>query len=192
MRRMSCPPAAPAGAVDRQEARQPRRHLDACESRLALHRVAHPQPEVEREARDVGERQPGTDGQRRQHRVHLAVELDVDLARGLGARSVTTSTPFSASPGAVPRARCGSAPRQLAHALGDPVEDLLAGQLVRGGRPAARRGRPARRDAHHEELVEVAREDREELAALEQRHLGPPASASTRALKSSQDSSRLM
>jgi hypothetical protein len=50
------------------------------------------------------------------------------------------------------------------------------------------------RDAHHEELVEVRwRHDAQELQPLEQRHVvGDSASASTRALNSSHDSSRLM
>ena len=73
-----------------------------------------------------------------------------------------------------------------------------AGQLLAGGKAVgAADGEPGLvaalqpGDAHHVELVEVRREDREELGPLQQRLAGSSARASTRALKSSQDSSRL-
>ena len=47
-------------------------------------------------------------------------------------------------------------------------------------------------DAHHEELVEVVGRDRQEAQPLQQRVVGVLASSSTRRLKWSQDSSRLM
>ena len=58
-------------------------------------------------------------------------------------------------------------------ALGDALQDLLAGHQVGCGRRAPHRGRFLDgRHAHHEELVEVAAGDREELAALQQRLVG--------------------
>ena len=162
--------------VDRQEARQPRRHLDAGEAGLALDGVADAQPEVEREPGDVGEGQPGAHRERREDRVDLAVELDVHLTALVG-RELGEGDDVDARPGergadllAPDAALLG---RQLAHPRGDPVEDLLAGELVGRRRPPARLERVLhRRHPHHEELVEVAGEDREELAALEERHAG--------------------
>ena len=141
--------------------------------RLAGHRVAHAQAEVERQPGDVGERQPRADGQRGQHRVDLAVELRVDLL-ALGRAQVAERGDLDArlrqrgadllGPDA---ALLGG---QLAHALGDALEHLLAGHLVgRRRRPARLEGVLDGRHAHHEELVEVAGEDREELAPLQQR-----------------------
>ena len=139
---------------------------------------------------------PGIDRERRQNREHLRLEVLVDRAplarRELvdvdEAHAVRARAPASSS-------RAGSRlPRleQLRHALANRVE-LLGGVSPSGVRvhdtpaPTCRR-RPA--DAHHEELVEVRAEDREELQALEQRHARSIASCSTRALNSSQLSSR--
>ena len=160
----------------RQQARQPRRHLDAGEARLPLHRVAHAQAQVEREAGDVGERQSRADGQRREDRVDLAVELLVDL-RALRGRQVADAHHLDALGGQrradllVPQAALLG--RELAHALGHPVEHLVARELVGRRRDApGLEGVLHGGHADHEELVEVAREDGEELAALQQRDAG--------------------
>ncbi len=160
--------------VDGDQARQPRRHLDPREPGLPLDGVAHPQAEVERQPRDVREREAGTHRQRREDGVDLAVEALVDGAALVGAEVGVVRDPDArrGEPGAhllVPDA--GLLGRLLGDALVDAVEHLLAREPVRSRGQAAGLERVLhRRHAHHEELVQVAREDREELAALQQRH----------------------
>ncbi len=68
-----------AAVADRDEARQHLlRHLHAREGLQPADRVAHEHAEREREVRDVGERPPEADGQRRQHREDLAGEALVE------------------------------------------------------------------------------------------------------------------
>ena len=57
-----------AALAELEEARQALGHLDAREALLAGLRVADEDAEAEREPRDVGERLPRPDGERRQHR----------------------------------------------------------------------------------------------------------------------------
>ena len=80
---------------------------------------------------------------------------------------------------------------QLVREPGDALDQLT--WLEPGGGAHGEAGRDApleAGDAHHEVLVEVVGEDREEAGALEQRHGGSMASWSTRSLNCSQDSSR--
>ena len=59
---------------DLHEARHALRHLDARESLVAGVRVPHEHAERERQRRDVRERLPGPDAERRQHGIDLALE----------------------------------------------------------------------------------------------------------------------
>ena len=73
--------------ADRDEAVEALRHLHAREALLSGLRVAHEQPEAERQARDVGERLSGPDRQRREHREDLPRE-DVRQLSALVVRGV--------------------------------------------------------------------------------------------------------
>ncbi len=159
--------------ADRHEPAEDRRHLDAREVLLAGARVADQHREVEREPGDVGERVGRVDGQRCEHREHpvaeqplaglllLAVQvvpadqLDADL--GERGHDLLAEHP-------------GQALRQLAGGGEDQVEHLGRHQAARGGHGHA--GGDASleaRDPDHEELVEVAGEDRQEPRPFEQR-----------------------
>ena len=105
-----------------------------------------------------------------------------------------------------PDSMCGESGKQFFR--GQPVQRrhermraLRDGRELPGGRQAAEVGRGVAfgdglfetRDANHEKLVEVRRRDGRKFDALEQRYgRRPPASSSTRSLKASHDSSRLM
>ena len=65
--------------IERDEARQHRRHLHARESQLSLLRIAHEDREVQREMRDVRKRMAGVDRERGQHREDLLPEHAVQL-----------------------------------------------------------------------------------------------------------------
>ncbi|GMA87564.1 hypothetical protein GCM10025868_28140 [Angustibacter aerolatus] len=62
------------GLLDGDEPRQQRRHLDAGEVLLLRLGVADDDREVQRQARDVGERVGRVDRQRREHREDLVAE----------------------------------------------------------------------------------------------------------------------
>ena len=62
-----------AAATDAHEPRHRLRHLHPREALVAGVRVAHEHPEREGERRDVRERLPRADGERREHRVDLAL-----------------------------------------------------------------------------------------------------------------------
>ncbi len=165
-----------AVARDVHEPREHRRHLEAGELLASGLGVADADREVQRQARDVGERVRGVDGERHQHREDLPLEVlghpgalvvleliprdDLDA----GLREVG---PHVRGP------RVGVPQLQRVRVGGDVGEHLL-------GRAAHVRGHGEARDdatlepgdAHHEELVEVAREDREEVRALEHRQRG--------------------
>jgi hypothetical protein len=148
------------------------RHLDAGEVVLAGVGVAHDEREVEREARDVRERVRRVDRERRQDREDaIAVERAELLLLGRPQR--------------VPVQQLDALVGERRHelvvvGLGVLHHEVLtglqaAGQHVTGVEPARRRERHAGGDApleagdpHHEELVEVAREDGHEAYALEQ------------------------
>ena len=81
---------------------------------------------------------------------------------------------------------------QFLGARGDQRQLLRRGQAVRAGDREAHVAAPLQPgDPHHVELVEVGGEDGQELRPLQQSLALSSASASTRALKSSQLSSRL-
>ena len=149
------------------------RHLDAREPRLAGARVVHVEPQVERQAADVREGQPGTDGERDEHGCHLALEAPVEIGPVLG-RQVLQIGHHDAlahqlgTHGVAPAG--GLALDEFEHPLTDARHHLFARQLVgRARRASGLDGIQHAGHAHHEELVEVAREDGQELRALEQR-----------------------
>ena len=122
-----------------------------------------------------GKGSPGPDRQRREHRVDLAVERSLTARRSAALQVGVAGRPRCRprrARAAAPRARCGSARRSARRTRSAMRSSTsLAAELVGRRRQAARLERVLhRRHAHHEELVQVAREDREELAALEQGH----------------------
>ena len=163
-----------APVADRDEARQHLLgNLHAREGLLPGLRVAHEHGEREREVGDVGEGAAEADGERRQDREDLAPEAlgellavaRIDLVAGLDPDPVLGQRgPQDAVEDG------GLAPRLLAH-LGTDRGDRLRGAAAVLARPvdAAVDVLLQAGDAHHEELVEVARVDRAELEPLEQR-----------------------
>ena len=152
---------------------EPFRHLDAGEPLLGRVRVDGEHAEGEREPGDVRERLPGADRERRQHRVDVAREHRLEplqlLRRALLDRHDLDALGGERRPQlALPELRLPSG--QLRDACLDAGERLRGGHAVGGAH-----GEPCRLlvhqacHAHHEELVEVRREDRAELDALEQR-----------------------
>ena len=165
-----------APVADRHEAREHLlRHLHARERLLLGLRVAHEHGERQREVRDVGERAPEPDRQRRQHGEDLAPEALVEL---VAVRAASTS-------------RAGLDPDPV---LGQRGPQLVVEARASGARVCSRTARADRRDrlrraaavlarlvdarvdlvlqagdADHEELVQVARVDRAELQPLQQR-----------------------
>ena len=162
-----------AARADLPPARQKRRHLHAREpARTAAARL-HERAHREREPGDEGEGVRGVDAERDQHRRDLLVERR-ERARALlvgelvPVREVDSRAAQRGPQLALERLVRG--PRQLEHALADRRE-LRAGRepVGRGGLVALRHEVLELRHPHLEELVEVAREDREELRALEDR-----------------------
>jgi hypothetical protein len=154
-----------------QEAGEQRGDLDAGEVAVPGDRVAHDDREVQGEARDVREGVRGVDGERGEDREDLVAEEgeqagllllrqlapadQVDALFGEGGRHVLLEA------GGVPG-------HQLARARPDHLQHL-AGLEAGGGAGGDTGGDAALQagDADHEELVEVAGEDREEVGALE-------------------------
>ena len=149
------------------------RHLHASEVHRAEHGIAHLDRERERQVGDVGKRVPHVDRERREHGKDLRLELLVDRAT-LGRREVSHPDDAHAVRRELLEQSAQAAPsvfQQVADALLDDDELLGDRQPVRRGVDDPRRELPPQSaDAHHEVLVEVAVEDREELEALEQRH----------------------
>ena len=159
--------------VDAHEARQHLRNLDAGELLAAGAAVPHAHREVEGEARDVGERMRRVDRERHEHREDLPREV---------AAQVLALALAELRPRHDPDAGLGEG--RLHELLVDDRVPLL--QLVRLPRDVAqhveRCATDIRRhgesgddaalqagDPHHEELVEVRGEDREEVRSLEHR-----------------------
>ena len=162
--------------LQRDEARQDLgRHLHAREHRLVGHGIAHEHAEAERQVRDVRERPPGGDRQRRQRREDhllevpgqlralLVVELVHGDRRGCRARPARGAGALRSS--AVSRPPSSSTRSRISAIVSDGDAPVVAGLLDAGVDLVVQTG-----DAHHEELVEVRRVDRAELHALEQRH----------------------
>ena len=167
----------PLAVGERDEPREQRRHLHAREPAHARHRVAHHRREVEGQVRDVRERVRGVDRQRGQHREDALVELlleEREVRRVQRLDRAHDPDPLLLERrhelGGEDVRRAG---RQLLRALPDPLELL-------GGRPAVGRTLDhagldlllQARDPDLEELVEVVREDRDELQPLEQGQRG--------------------
>ena len=164
-----------AVVVDDEQPREQRWHLDAREVLGAAGLVAHDHGEVEREAGDVREGVRRVDRQWGEHRLHALGEQLTHPRHLVGAQ---VAPPDDGEPrvGELGREHVGEQPGvQGDQALGDLTDPREALARRRPGRAA---GRDARRDpsvqggdADHEELVEVAREDRGEPDPLEQRHV---------------------
>ena len=179
----------------REEPRQQRRHLDPREPPHPGDGVAHHDGQVQREARDVGERMRGVDRERREDREDALGE------RVRGPRAILVGEirgVDQADPLLVERRPelVGEEPLDAGGGRRDPAPDL--GELLLGPHPVRGRGDDPRLDLLQqtgdpdlEELVEVLRTDREELHPRQDRPPSSSASARTRSLKSSQDSSRL-
>ncbi len=162
-----------AGVAEGHEAVEGRRHLHPGEVLLAGLGVADQDGQVEREPGDVGERVGGVDGERRQHRedpvaeealgLLLLLAVEVVPAHQLDLVLAQRRHDLLAEQQGVPLA-------QLAGAGPDALEHLQRHQPGRradgqpGRDPALEAGHP-----HHEELVEVAGEDRQVAHPLEQR-----------------------
>ena len=158
--------------------RKQRRHLDPGEVLLAGLRVAHEHGEVERQPGDVGERVRRVDRQRRQHREDLLREQpraaarcssSVELVPAHAARCPPRPAPGATSSRKTAACRCisscGAPPDLLEHLARHQAGGGADGDA--GGDAPLEAGHP-----DHEELVEVAGEDRQELGPLEQRQLG--------------------
>ena len=116
---------------------------------------------------------PGSDGERREHGIDLALEALLELAEVLVAEILDATDGdtrgFEGGPQLpLPQARLQR--RELEDALADPRERLVRRQPVGrpDGEPGLRLPEQAR-DPDLEELVEVLREERAALHALEQR-----------------------
>src|SRR3954447_19424906 len=150
-------------------------HLAAREGRHLRLRVAHEDGERQRQVRDVGERAPQTDRQRREDREDLAPEALVERLALVGADLVHADD----ADVVLGQGRAHLVLRAARLALVE-LEDALA-QLVDDLRRRAPVGtgvvqpgvdlvvQPG--DADGEELVEVGGEDGEELQALHERHV---------------------
>ena len=136
-------------------------------------RVAQPHREAQRQVRDVREGRPGptASGVSAGKIWSWKWRSTSRDSSWLQSSQSTIRMPCSRGPGRSAPARCASGGRRARARARDPLERLARGE------PVGRRGVDAGVDlvveaghAHHEELVEVRRVDREELHALEQRH----------------------
>ena len=160
-----------AGRADLHEARQQRRHLHAGEQLGAGHGVAHDDGQVERQSADVREGVRGVDGQRSEDREDLRVEEELDLGL-LGGGELVPAEQLDALCLEVGQHDLAEQVGLLALQVVGALPDVL--QHLAGRVPAGRPDRDAGGDApleagdpDHEELVEVAGEDREELRPVE-------------------------
>ena len=156
---------------DLEQARQDLRHLDPREAALARLRVAQPDRDRQAQRRDVRERVARIDRERREDREDLVEEALAERVVVLRDRRVLDQLD----------ALRGERPADVhedRRVVGDELEHALARgrELFLGGPAVGRAGDLAGLDllaqaghAHLEELVEVAREDRQELDPLEQR-----------------------
>ena len=159
--------------AQRDEPAERRRHLHPREVLLAGLRVPHQHGHVEREAGDVGERVGRVDGQRREHREDAVLEEPLAELLLLAVE-------------VLPAHQVDAVGRQLGHQV--DAEELGVALALLGGADPDRlqhvaRHHPGRRphghagrdpaleagDADHEELVEVAGEERHRPDPLEQR-----------------------
>ncbi len=155
---------------DGDEPIQRGRNLHARE--LGAAAVADDDREVAAQVRDVRERMPGVERQRRQDRQDLGTEVVREVCRDL-RRVLLGVEDVHALAGQGRAQLLPPAPLQRAHHLGGPgaggsqlllgVQAVRADVLDAGAILLQQRG-----DAHHEELVEVRGDDGQELDAFEQ------------------------
>ncbi len=155
-----------------QEAGEQRRHLDAGEVPVPGDRVADDDGQVEGEPGDVRERVRGVDRQRSEHGED-AVPEEGEQARLLLLRQLAPAHQVDAlvgqGRGDVLVVAGGVPGHELAGAGPDHLQHL-AGLEAGGGAGGDAGGDAAleARDPDHEELVQVAGEDREEVGPLQQ------------------------
>ena len=165
--------------ADGHEPREDRRHLDPGEVLLAGLRVAHQHGEVERQPGDVRERVRRVDGQRRQHREDPLLEQLLALLLLVAGRGRPSAAARCPPWRARARSRRGTARAcrsissevvlQICSSTSRGIRPGRGGHGDPGGDPALEAGHP-----HHEELVEVGGEDRQEPDPLEQRQARCP------------------
>ena len=168
-----------AGAArHRHEARQGVRYLQIGEVRRPAVGVAHHRSEREPQVGDEGERVTGRacEGLRRDERKDLVGEVAAQRLL-LRLRQLAPPQQANAVRGerrqALVAQTASLALQQRARPHGDRVELLLRRQPVLAGvGDAAGHGPLQRRDAHHEELVQVCTQDGEEPHPSKQRHVG--------------------
>ncbi|OPZ52057.1 MAG: hypothetical protein BWY91_02474 [bacterium ADurb.BinA028] len=161
-----------AGLEHPKEPGQHRRHLDPGEVLRTGLGVDQDDGEVERKTRDVGERVGRVDGQRGEHREDLLAEQPVQR-RALGLVEVAPAHDADAlfvqrRTDLVPEDPRVH-PHEFLRRVLDPVEQLA--RLKPSGRADGEAGGDAALepgDPDHEELVEVAGEDREELRPFDE------------------------
>ncbi len=155
----------------RHEARQHARHLDARELRAPG--MAHAHREVHAQVRDIRERVPRVERQRRQHGKDVILEVlgepGIDRRRVFGRLEKVDALGGEQRPQRLAPAR-GLIVDLRQRARADGRQLLIGGlavdrHLFDAGAEFLQDGG----DAHHEELVEVGAGDGEELDALEQR-----------------------
>ncbi len=158
---------------DHEEAGQGLWDLDPGEVLRLGRRVVQHHREVERQARDVGERVSRVDGKRGEHGedrfTEEPVQGDLLLLGQLVPAHQRDALVGKRGPDLVPEDPGMQAHELLGHRE-QPVEQLARLQPCRGANGEAGRDAPLEAgDAHHEELVEVVGEDRQELRPLQQR-----------------------
>ena len=146
-----------------QEPREQLRHLDACEALVARIGVAHEDAEAEREPGDVRERLAMPDAERRQHREHVRVEEPLELEHLLLVEVLDRATMIPASASAGRSSRFHSRDWR---AVSSSTRARISASASSGVRPSGERTEETglrllgeARDAHHEEVVQVGREE---------------------------------
>src|SRR5690348_3486794 len=112
------------------------------------------------------------DGERREHRENLRLEMLVDRAPFYRTEVLHAKQPNSIRLELAQEVfEAGTLERRQAHDFAVNRLELLNGSQAVGRRlhDFRRDLSPESRDAHHEEFVEIAAEDREKLHALEER-----------------------
>ena len=157
--------------LDHDQARQDLGDLDPREAALAALRVAQSDRDRQAQRRDVRERMARVDRERREDGEDLLEEPLAERLVVLRDRGVVHDLdPLLGERRADVERDSRVVRDQLEHPLADRCELVLGGPAVRRQRGLARLDLLAQAgDPDLEELVEIAREDREELDPLEQR-----------------------
>ena len=163
----------PEPVGQRHEPREERRDLDAGEALPARLGVADDDRQVQRQVRDIRKRVRRVDRQRGEDRVHVLLERRLQLA-AVGVVEVVPA--LEADPRLLEPGRDvlgedrGLTLDEGSHLLADGADRLERVEAVRRPGADARRDLLLQtRDANLEELVEVHREDGQELGPFEQR-----------------------